>query len=293
MQTNRISAFVVLCLLAVFHVIAQPVSPPEGSEYRKNLPVEPFRIIDNIYFVGPSQHEVSYLLTTPAGNILIDTVYEESVPKILENVKKLGFKAEDIKLILTAHAHSDHVGGHALMQESTGAQILAPAEDAEVIRTGGKSDPGNTTPWTPAKVDRSFKDGEKITLGDTVLTAHLTPGHTQGCTTWTMVAEEAGQKYDVVFMCGVRIDGPSLLSDPNYPDIATDLAGTYKTLESLPVDIYLGAHGYWFNLGEKIERMKKGEGYKAFIDPEGYRNAINGWQNDFIARLVKEAMAKK
>lgn len=293
MQTNRIITFVILSLMFSFKVIAQmPPSPPADSPDRTE-PVEPFRIIDNIYFVGTTVQSISYLVTTPEGNIIIDSTYEESVPKILENVQKLGFKPADIKIILTAHAHSDHVAGHAMMQEETGGKIMVMAEDVGIVESGGKTDPGVEKPWTPAKVDRVLKDGDQVTLGDTVLTAHLTPGHTQGCTTWTTVAEEEGKKFNVVFMCGVRIDGPSLLSDPDYTDIATDLAGSYKTLESLPVDVYLGAHGYWFNLREKIDRMKKGEGYKAFIDPDGYRKAINAWQNDFIDRLIKEAMAKK
>ena len=293
MQVHRQLMSVIISLLFSFNVIAQmPPSPPADSPDRTN-PVEPFHIIDNIYFVGTTVQSVSYLITSPEGHIIIDSAFEESVPTILGNVEKLGFKPADIKIILTAHAHVDHVGGHALMQEETGGQIMVMAEDVGIVESGGKSDPAVKEPWTPAKVDRVLKDGDQVTLGKTVLTAHLTPGHTQGCTTWTTTAEAEGKKYNVVFMCGVRIDGPSLLSDPDYPDIATDLAGTYKVLEALPVDVYLGGHGYWFNLGEKIERVKKGEGYKVFIDPEGYRRAINGWQQDFVDRLIKEAMAKK
>lgn len=293
MHINRMIIFLMLGLLLSFNVTAQmPPSPPADSPDRTE-PVDPFRIIDNIYFVGTTVQSVSYLITSPQGHIIMDSTFEESVPKILENVQKLGFKPADIKLILTAHAHSDHVAGHAMMQEETGGKIVVMAEDVEIVESGGKTDTGVKTPWAPAKVDRVLKDGDQVTLGENVLTAHLTPGHTQGCTTWTTFAEEEGKKYNVVFMCGVRIDGPSLLSDPDYPDIATDLAGSYKILESLPVDVYLGGHGYWFNLGEKIERMKKGEGYKVFIDPEGYRKAINGWQHDFVDRLIKEAMAKK
>jgi len=290
MSISRNIATLVAGSVIFFNIQAQPASPPDDSPERTD-PVEPFRMIGNIHYVGATQHLVSYLITTPAGNIIIDTGYEETAPKILENIKKLGHNPADTKLILTHHAHRDHVGGHALIQEETGGQILAPEEDAEIIRTGGKTD-DHSAPWTPAKVDRIFKDGEQISLGGTVLTAHLTPGHTKGCTTWTMQVEEAGQKYDVIFLCGVRIEGDSLLSDPDYPDVASDLAGSFKTLKSLPVDVYLGGHGYWFDLGRKIARMKKGEGYKAFIDPEGYRAAVDGWQQQFVERLVKEAMAK-
>ena len=265
-------------------------SPADNDPYR-SAAVEPFKVIDNIYFVGTTQHNVSWLITTPEGNIIIDTLFEKDVPAILDNIKKLGFKQEDIKYILTLHAHGDHAAGHASMQEATGAQILVHEKDAEIIETGGKSDM-HSKPWTPAKVDRRIKDGEKITIGGTTLTAHLTPGHTKGCTSWTTVAEEEGKQYNVIFMCGVRIDGDSLLDDPEYPDITTDLSGSFKTLESLPVDVYLGGHGYWFGFGEKITRMKAGEGYKAWIDPDGYRVSINGWHHLFVDRLIKDALAK-
>lgn len=293
----QIKYFVVSLVMAMslsINTQAQmPVSPgPDSPD--SLVPVEPFHIIGNIYYIGTTAQSTSYLITSPEGHIVIDSMFEKSVPTMIEHVKKLGFKPSDIKYILTVHAHVDHVGGHALLQEETGAKIMVMAEDASIVETGGKTDPGvkPESYWTPAKVDKQLKDGEQVTLGGTTLTAHLTPGHTQGCTTWTTVAEEEGKKYNVVFMCGVRIDGPSLLSDPDYPDVATDLAGSYKVLESLPVDVYLGGHGYWFNLTEKIKRMKAGEGYKAFIDPEGYRRAINGWQNDFIDKLIKEAKAK-
>lgn len=265
-------------------------SPADGDPYR-SAKVEPFKVIDNIYSIGTTQHNISWLVTTPEGHMIIDTLFEKDVPAVLDNIKKLGFKQEDIKYILTLHAHGDHAAGHAAMQEATGAQILVMAEDAEIIKTGGKSDT-HSNPWTPAKVDKELKDGDTVSLGGTTLTAHLTPGHTQGCTSWTTVAEEEGKQYNVIFMCGVRIDGESLLDDPDYPDITTDLSSSFKTLESLPVDVYLGGHGYWFGYGEKIARMKAGEGYKAWIDPVGYRESINGWHHLFVDRLIKEALAK-
>ena len=286
-------AFILAGLSAVTAQQADPrfKSPPDGSPYRTER-VEPFKVIDNIYFVGTTQHNVSWLIATPEGHMIIDTLFEKDVPAVLDNIRKLGFKPDDIKYILTLHAHGDHAAGHAAMQEATGGQILVPEEDAVIIETGGKADT-HSKPWTPAKVDRRIVDGEKITLGGTTLTAHLTPGHTEGCNSWTTVAEEEGQKYDVIFMCGVRMDGTTLLDDPDYPDIASDFAGSFKTLQSLPVDVFLGGHGYWFSFGEKIARMKAGEGYKAWIDPEGYRTSIDGWQQIFVEQLLKEAMAKK
>lgn len=295
MKLNRIIVLpVVLCLAFMLDVQAQaPVSPPDDSPYRNNT-VEPFRIIDNIYFVGTTEHNVSYLITGAQGHIIIDTVYEETVPQILKNVEKMGFKPEDIKMIIGTHGHDDHIAGHAAMKEATGAQVLSSAADKIVVETGGKGDdvrPGRS--WTPVKVDRVIGDGEKISLGDIELTAYLTPGHTKGCMTFTMVAEEGGQKHNVVLIGGVRPAAEPLLGQANYAQMPSDLAGTFAKLKTLPVDVYLGAHGYWYNLGDKIKRMKAGEGYKAFIDPDGYRKAIDGWQQQFIETLVKEATAKK
>jgi len=289
MNTTRITCFLIV-LVASAVVVAQVPPLPTDENYRTG-PVEPFRIVDNIYYVGPTLHNTSYLITGSDGHVLIDTIYERSVPAIVENIRKLGFKPEDIRLIIGTHAHSDHVAGHARMKELTGARILASVEDKEIIENGGKTDFRGGAGWTPAKVDQIIKDGEEIRLGDILLTAHFTPGHTKGCMTFTMIAEEDMQKFDVLFLGGVRMSAEPILGHPLYPNMAEDLAMTFAKLEVLPVDIYLGGHGYWNELGEKIERMNQGEGYKAFIDPEGYRKAINGWQKEFIDKLVQEGKA--
>lgn len=291
----KIYSIITSLLISVFcltDLAAQaPVSPPDDDPSR-TVPVEPFRIIGNIYYVGTTEQGSSYLVTGSQGHVLFDSEYEESVPVILKNVEKLGFKPEDIKMIVGTHGHDDHIAGHAAMQEATGAQILSSEGDKVVVETGGKGDevrPGRS--WTPAKVDRVIGDGEKITLGDTEITAWLTPGHTKGCMSFTMVAEEEGKKYNVLLLGGVRPSALPLLSQPVYPNQAEDLASSYAKLKKLPVDVYLGAHGYWFDIGEKIKRMKAGEGYKAFIDPEGFRKAIDGWELEFIDNLIKEGKA--
>lgn len=294
MKCNHIILALLLCLAGVVTVQAQaPVSPPDDDPSR-TVAVEPFRIIDNIYYIGTTEQGSTYLITGSEGHMLIDSEYEESVPQILKNVEKLGFKPEDIKMIIGTHAHDDHVAGHAAMQEATGALILSSAADKIIVETGGKGDdvrPGRS--WAPAKVDRVLNDGEKITLGDIEMTAWLTPGHTKGCMTFTMVAEEEGKKYNVLLLGGIRPAALPLLGQANYPNMAKDLAMSYGKLKKLPVDVYLGAHGYWYNLGEKIKRMKAGEGYKVFVDPEGYRKAIDGWQQEFTETLAEEATAKK
>ena len=286
MNKSNVVGFFVISLYAIGALAQAPVSPPEGHSDR-TVPVEPFNIIDNIYFVGEYVQAASYLVTGSDGHIIIDTGHDVSVPAIVNNIKTLGFDLEDIKLIIGTHAHSDHVEGHNRMQEMTGAKILASAADREVIETGGRNDfrPGD---WRAAKIDRLVTDGEVIRLGDIAVTVHLTPGHTRGCMSFSMVAEADDQQFNVLLLGGVRIAAKPVLGHPKYPDMAKDFAGTFEKLKKIPVDIFLGGHGYWYDLSNKIIRMKQGEGYKAFIDPEGYRKAIDGWQQQFVDQLVAE-----
>jgi metallo-beta-lactamase class B len=278
-----------ISLCCAYPASAQMPETPGDDHPARTQRVEPFKIAGNIYFVGSRLHYPAYLLTTPEGHILIDTTFEEMVPDIVENIGKLGFKATDIKLMLASHAHHDHVGGHASMSEITGATVVSSAEDAKVIETGGKADFRSGDPWAPAKVDRIIEDLEKVSLGGTVLTMHLTPGHTRGCMTWTTQVEERGKTYDVVFLCGVRMnDREPLIGNPDYPDMARDFAHSIAILKTMPVDIYLGAHGYWFNIEEKVKRLKEGMGPNPFIDPDGYRDAIAYWEKLFLYRLKAE-----
>lgn len=289
-QVNVIAS----CLLGLavsFILPAQVQSDiaPASDDPQRTAPAEPFRIVDNIYFVGARIHNPVFLISTSDGLILLDSSYENMVPEILEHIKTLGFEPEDIKLLLATHAHHDHVGGHALMRETTGVPVLSMAGDVEVIETGGKADFREGDPWQPAKVDRVIEDLEEVRLGDTVMTAHLTPGHTKGCTTWTMTVEENGREYDVVFVCGARMNtGEPLLDNPDYPEMAQDLAYTFAKLKILPVDFFLGGHGYWFALAEKIERMKAGTRENPFIDPEGYRQVVESWEDAYLQQLKEE-----
>src|SRR5690349_8070283 len=215
--------------------------PPEWSE-----PFVPHRMIGNIYYVG-SRGLASYLITTPAGHILINANLTTSVPLIRESVEKLGFHFTDIKILLISHAHSDHDGGSAEVKKLTGAQYMVMAGDAEVVESGGKSDfqygnrPNMLYPAT--KVDRVLHDGDKVKLGDTVLTAHLTAGHTKGCTTWSMKVTEAGKTYNVVIVGSPNVNpGYKLVNNARYPQIASDYAHEFEVLKSLPCDVFLGAH---------------------------------------------------
>jgi metallo-beta-lactamase class B len=264
----------------------------------RDIPTKPFNVIGNIYYVGvtdPSgkgpQDSVSYLITGPEGHILFDTQYEDTVPLIRDNIQKLGFRVQDVKLIVNSHAHTDHIQGHARMKELTGAEIVMSEKDAVVLADGGVSDfrsDGNQL-WEPVQADRIIQDGEQVTLGDIVLTAHITPGHTKGCTTWTMVTREGGRDYTVVFPCGVRTqENVPLLGNTKYPQIADDFRASFAKLKSLPCDVFLGAHGSWAALADKFRRKEQGETPNPFINPDEYREYVATFEKLFLDQLLSE-----
>jgi metallo-beta-lactamase class B len=287
------SSFLLLSMMTVvvsagFSQIAQ-MSAEEEEAYR-NTPAEPFRIIGNIYHVGPTLHITSYLIRTTDGLILLDTGYEKSVPAIRENVEKLGFNLRDVRIMLNSHAHGDHVAGHARMKELTGARVLISKADSDVVESGGRTDFRDSSYWTPAKVDSIIEDGETVRLGDVSLTAHLTPGHTKGCTTWTTKVEEGGKEFDVVFFCGLRLNpGVPLMENPKYPDIVQDFDSSIKKLRALPIDVFLGAHGYWFGLQEKYPKLQQRREPNPFIDPAGYRALVDDLEKAFLDQLRAES----
>ncbi len=267
--------------------IAQ-MSAEEEEAYR-NTPSEPFRVIGNIYYVGPTLHITSFLIRTTDGLILLDTGYEKSVPAIRENVEKLGFDLRDVKIMLNSHAHGDHVAGHARMKELTGARVLISKADSDVVESGGRTDFRDSSFWTPAKVDEFIEDGETVRLGEVTLTANLTPGHTKGCTTWTTKVEEGGKQYDVVFFCGLRLNqGVPLMGNPKYPDIVQDFDSSIRKLRALPIDVFLGAHGYWFGLQGKYPKLQQSREPNPFIDPAGYRALVDDLEKAFLDQLKAE-----
>ncbi|MBI1840813.1 MAG: subclass B3 metallo-beta-lactamase [Verrucomicrobia bacterium] len=234
-------------------------------------PFPPHRIADNLYYVG-SRGLASYLITTSKGSILINSSFERTVPIIRGNVEKLGFKFADIKILLASHAHSDHVAGHALIKEMTGARVEVMAGDAQVITEGGKGQYLYKEGWKPCPVDRVLKDGDKVTLGEATLTARHTPGHTRGCTTWTLQAVDGGKTWQVVIIGSPNVNpGYELITNRDYPEIADDYAKTFRLLKALPCDIFLGAHGDYYGVREKFARLQKDPKTNPFIDPEGYR----------------------
>lgn len=259
-------------------------------------PVPPRRLIGNIHYVGAIGVS-SYLITTPAGHILLDTGFDETVPLIAKSVAELGFNVADIKIMLSSHAHIDHTGGHARMKILTGAQVIASAEDARVLASGGADDfipmPRELILYQPITVDRIVGDGETITLGGVTLTAHLTPGHTRGATTWTMTVNEAGRSHQVVFFSSASINpGTSLVLQPAYPGIAQDLETTFAKLRELPCDIFLAPHGGQFAMAEKFARLDRHEeSPNPFIDPTGWKALLDHMEQSFRTQLAAEQAA--
>ncbi len=280
---------------------AGPLAPPPTRDWVKILfeamkaPVPPRRLVGDIYYVGASGVS-SFLITTPAGHILLDTGFEDTVPLIQRSVALLGFKLEDIRIILSSHAHVDHVGGHALMKKLTGARVFASAADAQVLASGGLDDflpfPRDTKVYAPVAVDQIVADGEQITLGGVTLTAHLTPGHTRGATTWSMDVSEAGRTYHVVFFCSLTINpGVRLLRNASYPGIAQDYETAFARLKALPCDIFFGPHPIQFGMADKFARMDRGEGVEALVDPAGWHNLLAVSEKAYRDQLAAEKAA--
>jgi metallo-beta-lactamase class B len=257
-------------------------------------PAPPFRIAGNLYYVG-SKGLASYLITTPKGNILINSDLEASVPLLQDSVKKLGFKFTDIKVLLISHAHWDHDAGSAAVKKLTGASYMVMEGDVPVVESGGKSDfqYSSKPEWLyPAtKVDRVLHDGDEVKLGGTTLVAHLTPGHTKGCTTWTMKVTEGGKTLDAVIIGSPNVNpGYKLVGNELYPGIADDYRKMFRVLAGLPCDLFLGAHGAYFGMDDKVARMKPGAA-NPFIDPEGYKKFVAQKEQEFRTELDKQTAA--
>ena len=260
---------------------------------------EPFpahRIIGNIYYVG-SQGLASYLITTPAGHILINSNLKTSVPLIRESIEKLGFRLSDVKILLISHAHFDHDAGSAEIKKLTGAQYAVMDADVDVVESGGKSDfqygDDATLLYPAAKVDRVLHDGDEVKLGDTTLIAHKTAGHTRGCTTWTLKLTDAGKTYDVVIVGSPNVNpGYKLVNNARYPEIADDYARGFRVLKSLPCDVFLGAHGSYFEMEAKHAKLKAG-GPNPYIDSQGYKNYVADREQAFLSELQKQTAAAK
>jgi metallo-beta-lactamase class B len=247
---------------------------PAQAEW--NRAIEPFRIVGNVYYVGASGVS-AYLITTPAGHILVETGFRETAPIVEASIQKLGFRVADVRMILVGHGHYDHVGGVAELKARSGAKVVASAAEAPLLARGGKGDfaLADRYAYPPVQVDRVVGDGEEIRLGGSVVTAHLTPGHTKGCTSWTAPIREGGKVLRVVFPCSVSAPGYQLVNNPEYPEIQRDYAKTIAKLRSLPCDVFLSQHGWDIELEEKLKAKAAEPGRNPFIDPEGYRRYLD------------------
>lgn len=282
-----------LVILAIFLTLA-PTAYPQAQAGTSSEYLEPFpahHVIGNIYFVGSKSLGI-YLVTTPNGDILINAGLQESVPAIQKSVESLGFHFSDIKILLISHAHFDHDAGAARIKQLTGAKYIVMDADVPVVESGGKKDfaYGNRPEmlYPAAKVDRVLHDGDTVELGGTVLTAHLTPGHTKGCTTWTMKVRNQGKLYDVVIVGSPNVNpGYKLVNNAAYPEIARDYEKSFRVLRLLHCDVFLGAHGNYYDMEAKYARLKQG-GKNPFVDPEGYRKYVDEREHAFHAELIRQ-----
>lgn len=267
---------------------------PPARALAADVPIEqPFpahKIAGNLYYVGTQGLGV-YLLTTPEGHILINSVYPSSVPLVRASVEALGFRMTDIKLLLNSHAHPDHVSGNADLKALTNAAVLVMDDDVDVIRSGGRSDfqfP-NQENYPPGPVDRVLRDGERVTIGGVSLTALKTPGHTRGCTTWTFSVTDAGRSYDVVILCSInQLPGYTLVDNAAWPGIVAGFAHTYRTVAALHPDIWLAPHAFMFGLTEKYARMQAGSSANPYVDPEGYAAYVAGRRIEFLEEFARQ-----
>jgi metallo-beta-lactamase class B len=273
---------------------AQASATPGSPDWSEPFP--PHHMIGNVYYVG-SRGLASYLITTSAGNLLINSNLKTSVPLIRESIEKLGFRFNDVKILLISHAHFDHDGGSAEVKTLTGAKYMVTDADVDVVESGGKTDfqygEDATLLYPAAKVDRVLHDGDEVKLGDTVLTAHKTAGHTRGCTTWSLKVREAGKTYDVVIVGSPNVNsGYKLVNNERYPEIAADYARGFRVLKSLNCDVFLGAHGGYYDMEAKYAKLNAG-GPNPYIDPDGYKSYVAEREQAFLSELQKQSAPVK
>lgn len=271
---------------------AAPLSAAEVPDWI--TPITPFRIADGVYYVG-SRDLASYLIVTPQGDILINSSLESSVPLIRDAIEALGFHFKDVKILLISHAHYDHDAGSAAIIRATGAKYMVMDADVPVVESGGAADFFYRDPdkhYPAAKVDRVLHDGDEVRLGGVVLVAHKTAGHTRGCTTWTFKTKDAGRVYDAVIVGSWNVNpGFRLVDKPglpaSYPGIAADFKATFALLKKLPCDIFLGAHGAYFGMLNKLDRQKAGA-INVWVDPSGYQAKVAERDTAFESELARQ-----
>ena len=286
----RLAAVLMMALAGLFG--AAGAARAGGADVKAwTEPAEPFHIAGPIYYVG-TKGICAYLIATPAGNILLSGGMPGTEPLLEASIRQLGFRVEDIRILLISHAHFDHVGTLAEMQKLTGAPVEVMEADVALLKSGGKIDylfaKKDGYHFAGVSADKVLKDGDTVTLGGVTLTAHWTPGHTPGCTTWTTTVQEAGRAYTVVFADGTGINpGTRFVKNPSYPGIADDYRKTFRVLESLHPDIFLAYHVERFDMEAKRARASA-EGVKAWVDPGGYRAFVMRDKANFEKWVAEE-----
>jgi metallo-beta-lactamase class B len=281
-------------------VAALAASVPWGSSPAQGnpdwtTPIAPFRIADGLYYVG-SRDLASYLIVTSKGDILINSNLQSSPPLIRHSVEQLGFKFSDVKILLISHSHSDHDAGSAEIIKQTGARYMVMDGDVPVVESGGRLDFAYPKDLYPvAKVSRVLHDGDQVRLGNAVLVAHKTAGHTRGCTTWTLKVKQGSRTLDAVIVGSWNVNpGFRLVDKPgqpaSYPGILADYRRTFSLLKALPCDIFLGAHGGYFHMLDKLSSGQSGGtvAESVWIDPQGYQAAVAEREQAFETELHKQ-----
>ena len=270
----------IVLLAVLISVLAVVPMAHQTSDERAawNRPFQPFHLIGNIYYVGATGVS-AFLIVTPGGSFLLDGGLPETAPQIARNVAELGFRLSDVKYLLNSHAHFDHAGGLAELKRLSGATMVASTGDAPALRAGGPAMPA-------VAVDRIVGDGEALRLGDTTLTAHVTPGHTQGCTTWTMTATEKGSAHRVVFYCSTSVVD-RLVGNAQYPQIATDYEHSFRKLRTLPSDVFLAPHPSFFDMETKCKKMQSGRS-NPFVDLTELRRFVENSERQFHVDLERQ-----
>jgi metallo-beta-lactamase class B len=265
--------------LALLFALVQAACAQPAIDW--NAPFPAHRVIDNVYFVGTAMLG-SFLITTPAGHILINSDFESTVPSLERSVESLGFRFEDIEIVLGSHAHADHMEADALVAQRTGARVMAMEQDVPLLRAlrpGGK----------PHPIDRVLVDGDRVELGGTVLLAYRTPGHTPGCTSWGLEVHEAGRRYDALIVCSFGVNPDYVLvGNRDYPEIARDYEASFARARQLPVDVFLGSHGFFYGLEEKYARLRtrRESDPNPFIDRAGYLAHVDEQERRFREKLA-------
>lgn len=280
-------AITALAALA-FITAAKAEQPYAQDRIVWNKPTAPFHIIGNVYYVGTAGISV-YLIETRKGLILIDAALPESVPYVERNIKALGFDLKDIKIILAGHAHFDHAGGLAAIKRDSGARLFASLADKPVLETGQIDyGPCKDVPFDPVKVDRVVKEGGKISLGGVTLTAYVTPGHTRGCTSWTMPVVENGQKHTILFACSLTVGGAPLVGNTAYPRIVDDFRHSFSRMRAFDADVLLTQHPYNADELGKASRVKAGAP-NPFVDRDDLGRYVDVAERDFNAELARQS----